>query len=418
MSKPVDYAVIIRDGQKQCFDDFWVDFPRQLVWGPEAFEAWLREGPEAEFEPDELSTMVIVDFDKKHLLFGESDAALEEFAIPSVHAVRQQLVENAWPGFDLSFLTERAMYKAAYDQPFDDDKIDDRPETVRQAAGFWDDDDLEEEEENDDGEEVEPDDETHRAWMTIIDENGVTRHRTISVISEDLFSYNADAIEFLLSRKAIEVPPEKVVVEGMWIDEKNRKIGFWGGFKAVRDFPRLKTGWPDWHVVWAENGYVDQCAASDLPGSPMSHTEALAKVVPALLSTERFTMGSLFGAMGGQVKKRALQAVGCLLTVMAVPILSVGYLMDRFKESVYIVIAIFVFVMVALKVIESKIKAKFAEQSQDEEEEPEPRPAAPGPLNRQERRRCIDQMLASCGFPSLAELEPHFPEKPSLNDVM
>ena len=51
MSKPVAYSVLIRNGQKRRFEEVWVTLYRELLWGPDAFEAWLEAGEEAGYEP-------------------------------------------------------------------------------------------------------------------------------------------------------------------------------------------------------------------------------------------------------------------------------------------------------------------------------------------------------------------------------
>lgn len=119
------------------------------------------------------------------------------------------------------------------------------------------------------------DDDTHRAWLTIIDEQGKVRHRNLEQVPEDLIGAEESAVQELSGLKAAEVPPEKSVREGMWINLKDKQIGFWGGAQARCDLKRLQQSWKNWDVHWAEQGYADQCAVSGLPGVPMTDTEAL-----------------------------------------------------------------------------------------------------------------------------------------------
>ncbi|MCA9110229.1 MAG: hypothetical protein KDA52_09795, partial [Planctomycetaceae bacterium] len=364
MSKPVVYSVLIRDGQKRPYEIRWANLFRELMWGPEAFEAWLSEGEESEYEPEELSGIAIVNFDSRELRWGER----EVLEIPRVKSVHRQLLEQVWPGFTISFLSKSEMYQALWDRSDEDEEEtpDDRPETVREAAGLYD----EEETEDADGEETgaDFDDEDPRAWLTIIDQKGKMRHRNLESVSLDLLSFNKTAMQQLAKLKPAEVPSEKVVTEGMWIDLKNKRVGFWGGSNAKRDFRHLQKGWQGWNVQWAEDGYVSQCEASHQPGMPMTDTDALAQFIPAVLSTKPPSLGEVFGVVGGQLKKKVMQGVGCLIVALAIPILLIGYFIDRLKESGGVVVAVVVLVLIAFKVIESKIKGKFAKFTAEESE--------------------------------------------------
>ena len=301
MSKSVAYFVIIRDGQKQCFEDRWASPYRELVWGADDLQEWLVQGDETDYDPEDLSGGAVVNFDSRELVWFEREA----LEIPRVMAVHQRLMEKAWPGFQIRCTSDREFYSAINESADDEDDDDwhDRCETVREAAGLYDDD----EEPDEDEEEDDDDYEMTGAWVTVLDTKGKARHRNIEQISEDLVAASKEAIEHLAKLKAAEVPPEKAVAEGMWLDVNAREIGFWGGSAARRDFERLQQSWDKWTVRWAENGYAEQCQASSLPGVPMSDAEALGTFIPRILSTERFDFGNVIGAMGGAAESESAE---------------------------------------------------------------------------------------------------------------
>lgn len=413
MSKPVAWSVLIRDGQRRCFEDIWVTLYRELLWGPEAFEEWLTEGEEIDWEPEELSGVAIVDFDTKELRWGESEI-LEH---PRSFTAYQRLLQTAWPGFEIRFLSQAEMYAEVHGPTSDEEPmIFDRPESVSEAADVDEDEDPEDDEEDDDGDQ---DDIFLTSWATIIDPKGKVRHRRVNEISSDLFSGNKQAVQNLANLKAAEVPPEKSVKEGMWIDLGKKEIGFWGGAKSLRDFPRLKQGWRKWNVTWAGEGYADQCRVSGLPGVPMSEAEALAKFMPQVLSSKKFDMTNVIGAVGGELKKKAVKATGCLVVVMAVPILLVGFFMEKMKEAGYAIGALVVIVAIAFKVIERKIRNKFSKSPFAEQDEPDnSRPPVAGPLDDEGRREGLNRLLDASGFPPLEEIEPLFEDQLSLDGLL
>ena len=46
------------------------------------------------------------------------------------------------------------------------------------------------------------------------------------------------------------------------------------------------------------------------------------------------------------------------------------------------------------------------------------RPEVVGPLDKNERRNRLDQLLAAAGFPSIDEVEPYFSDEPTLDDLL
>lgn len=411
MSKPVTYSVLIRDGQKKCYEDIWVCLFRELLFGPEAFAEWLSHGEETDWEPEELSGVAFVNFDTQELRWGER----EVFRSPRVHAAYHRLLEQAWPGFSIQFLTEGEMYAEAQGRDDDDEAWDDRPEEILDVAGIYDDDGEEDDEEEYDR----YDDDIARAWLTIVDSEGRVRQRNLEQLSADLISGRESAMDDLARLKAAEVPPEKAVTEGLWINVVDRQIGVWGGPKTKRDFRRMQNAWQGWTVTWSESGYRDQCAMAGHEGMAMSDAEALAEFVPHVLSANKSDMTRVFGAMGGELRKTAVKATGCLLSALAVPILLIGYFMEKLKEAGYVIVALVVIAAIAFKVIESKVKSRFTSGPfEADSEEADSKPPVAGPLEQSERRQHIDRLLSGCGFPPLSELEPHFPKALSLSDFM
>ncbi|MFT5326165.1 MAG: hypothetical protein ACI8P0_004039 [Planctomycetaceae bacterium] len=298
MSRSVTWFVVIRDEEKRYYFDEWAGtfLYRELLWGPKELEKWLAAGEEVDYEPEDLNGGVVANFDTKRLTCHFAEGT----ELPRVQAVLQRLLEQAWPGFEVCTAVrgDVDLFAAAgSDIGSDDDDEDlyDRPETVREAAGLYDedeDDEVLDDDDDDDGQDGD-DEESVRAWVTLVDETGNVRHRQVGQLSIDLINGDESAIEQLVSLKAAEVPPEKVVSEGMWIRQTEREIGIWGGTPAARNFPRIQQSWPDWSVRWADNGYADQCETSSVPGVPMSDAEAIATITPAILSTKRFSFGAM-----------------------------------------------------------------------------------------------------------------------------
>ena len=64
MSEPASFA-IIRDEQKCFYGDCWAsaNLHRDLVWGPEALEAWILNLSELDEWYDDVDGGVVIDFD-------------------------------------------------------------------------------------------------------------------------------------------------------------------------------------------------------------------------------------------------------------------------------------------------------------------------------------------------------------------
>ncbi|MCA9050872.1 MAG: hypothetical protein KDA89_19175 [Planctomycetaceae bacterium] len=485
MSKPVAYSVVIRNGRKQRFEEIWVTLYRELLWGPDAFVEWLEAGGETDYDPEELSGVAIVDMDSQTLQWGEESSE----PLPCVQVALHKLMQQAWPGFEITILSRGQMYKVVRsvarlegpaarhsdddddgeaddadadaddddadadddarvpivitgldddledDSPanddFDDDADEDdqeydpfdyRPSTVREASGLYDEDEDDEDEdefsdddEDVDEDELDEDDESDwpSAWMTIVDQNGKVRHRRIHQIPKDLLTGVRTAVQDLAQLKAAEVPAEEFVTEGFWINVKDRQIGIWGTHATLECFDTLQKSWPKWKVVWAVNGYSDQCTVSGIPGMPMSDTDVLVKFLAQVLSTKKMDFGDVLGAVGGGLKKTAVKATGCLVAVLSLPILLGGFFFGKLKESGYAIGALVVIVAIAFKVIEFRLKAKFKKAPFNlPNAVSERRPVVAGPLDPKKREEELDRLLTACNFPAVSELRPHFPENP------
>ncbi len=421
MSEPAVF-VLIKDGEKRYFSDRWANafLYREILWGPEELERWLTDGEEDEYFVEECSGGAVVNYDTRELTWCGSE---ESMSLPRVQRQFQQLLEAAWPGFRVSLAAngEHGLATAAGESTGEDEDDDHgysgRDNNVREAAGQY---DLEEEEDDDD----EPfDDETTRAWVTLIGSKGAARHRNLNLISEDLIKPTKAALDKLRDLPAAEVPPEKLVVEGMWIDTRTKEIGYWGGWDAVKTLPRIQKGWKGWTVRWAENGYADQCQVSGLPGVLMSDEEALAQIVPTILSTKRLDIGAFVGAIGGQLKSTAMKATGCLVVVLCIPILLFGYFAEKMQAAGIAAGALVVTVAVLFKLLERRLKKKLSQspigdmKDRDKQAEQGRAPVV-GPLDKDERRAKLDQLLAASGLPALERIQPHINEDESLDALL
>ena len=433
MSEPAAFA-IIRDGQKRFYGDRWVGalLHRDLVWGPEAFETWLLTLSELDEWYDDVDGGAVVDFDRRRLTWCTPGELL---SVPKVAAVYGQLLAKAWPRFEIvaatsSYeLTETLGLPVGSPEDQEQYKLEDRSQSIRGAMGE-DEDDLdndEDEDHRDDEDETadvdkeaqsEPlsyefDDDELRAWVTITDADGSIRHRQLLELSLDLLKGVPQALADLKQLPAGEIPKEEVVKEGMWIEEAERTIGLWGGAKTKAAFALVEKSWKDWDVQWAQRGYVQHCAATGPSGQPLSIEQALVKVVPMLLSTERFDMSTFFGAIGGSLKKTAMKATGCLLIVICSPLLIFGAISGNWTAVLITVAVVVVLVAVIFKVLERKVARSMKSSLSRGQAEPTG-PATAGPLDADARRQALDQLLAAAGFPPIKKLEPNFPPKNEL----
>lgn len=450
MSEPATFA-IIRDGQPRYYGDRWASttFIRELVWGPEALETWAMTLTELDDWESDFISAVVVDLDQRKLTWLHMDDRLE---IPKVAAAYNRLLSTAWPGYAIERALTADQLNASLGIEFDPSESNDsaastlygdRAETVTQAGTEEryerDDDD------NEDSDDVpklrgpesldtpdsldDPDESSnaegaseyefeaseHRAWVTVTDSSGAIRHRQLTRLSKDLLLGDPQSLVRLSQLAPCEVPPEEVVVEGMWFEEAERTIGFWGGPSLEALTTEIEKGWAGWDVQWASKGYSQHCAATGPTGKTLSVEQALAKLLPMILSTERFNLANFVGAIGGSLKKTAIKGTGCLLIVICSPLLIFGAVSGNWKAVLITVAIVLLLTVIAFKVIENKIKRGFKNKlSHSAFRETESGPATAGPLDPTERRKALDKLLAAAGLPSLSKVEPFFPPKDEL----
>ncbi|MBB3209367.1 hypothetical protein FHS27_005207 [Rhodopirellula rubra] len=433
MSEPAVF-VVIRDQERRFYYDRWahVFLFRNLVWGPDALDEWLSgEEVQEEDEEDwfaESSGGAVIDHDRRHLVWDGDD---HDLGVARVGKVLHELLRAAWPGYEVEYasrgITDLAI-AAGVDVAeeglieTDEDEIVDRPSTVREAAGFYDDDesegdddfDLDDDDDLEDGGRDEMDDETTRAWVTLINEQGVVRHRQLDEISQDIIRGEKAAIRQLIELGAGDVPAEAVVTEGIWFDFGRREIGYWGNIAARRTLEPLRRGWRGWDITWSEEGYSDQCRVSGPSGIPMRDAEALAKLTPKILSTKRIDLGSVLAMFGGKVKKTAVKATGCLTVILCIPVLLFGLIAGKMQAAMITILIVCVAVAIVFKLIERKFKRKFNDgpigMHAGQQGESGARAPVAGPLDPTERRTRLEELLLAAGMPSLSEIEIHVRE--------
>ena len=324
MSEPAAFA-LIEDGETRYFADRWASatLRREVMWGPEDFKAWVTQFELLDEWPEDCDGGAVVDYDKKTLLwYGES----WNNQVPRVLAAYRRLLLTAWTGFEVHrantgveelFARLGIPRHTDEDDEDDEDDIEDdyaddederlareqekygyRAETVEDALL---DDPEEDDEDNEDDDE--DDEESIRAWITLIDASGATRHRQLEQLPLDLLKARPDSIDSLSKLPPAEIPPEAVVAEGLWINLTDKTAAIWGSPELLGTMRTLGKEWKDWKLTWAKRGYEDQCAVCNTKGVPMSTVDALAKILPMILSTEQFNLGTVIGALGGGLKK-------------------------------------------------------------------------------------------------------------------
>lgn len=409
MSEPAIFG-LIRDGETRYYADRWavVFLHREIMYGPDDFEAWVTQLDELDYWEEECCGGAVADYDRKKLIWCGEGQSLQ---VPRINAVYNRLLQAAWPGFEVTYAHQgmKDLSEALGAEDGGEWYGEERPESVREAARIYEDDELDEEDE-DDEEYQRFDKDDIRAWVTIVEAEGAIRHRHLSQLSEDLLTSSSESFQFLLDLPADEVPPEGVVAEGMWLDQANKSIGVWGGHSLHTRLPDIQSAWQDWSVQWAERGYEQQCGVAGPAGVPMKDEEALAKVLPSILTTKRFDMSTVLGAIGGGLKKTAMKATGCLLVVICLPLVIFGLVSGNWTAVLISIAVTCAIVITAFKVIEYKVKKSF-NNKMPMGGNAEDAPPAAGPLDELQRRQRIDQLLAEAGLPALAKVEPYFPEE-------
>lgn len=416
MSEPLVIG-LIRDGQRRLFGDRWsgVFLHRELLWGPDDFQAWVGELYELD-EWEDCAAGVVVDFDRRRLLWTGAE---ECFPTPRVGAVYERLLRKAWEGFDVETLLDPSQLGAVAGEAADSQALIEqpftfpthwRPKTIQEAQD-------EAEDDWDDGAAAEGPEGSLRAWIAIVDEQGVVRHRQLDQLPTNVLTNPDDVLPQLLNLPAAAAPPERVVCEAMWIDVPKRQIGLWGNSWLHRELESVRAGWSDWEVIWAEQGYEQQCAACGPLGDPMSDAEAAASFLPMVLSTQRFDLNTVVGALGGQVKTTAVRVSGCLFAIVCLPMLIFGLLTSRWREVGISMVATAMIFIVIFKLIEWRVTRAWSPMLPRNDEVNQAAPAC-GPQEESERRVRIDKLLRETGLPPLSEIEPLFPEHGRMDQLL
>ena len=443
MSRSADYYVLIRGGQRSCYTEVWGALRRELVFGPAALEEWLTTGELADEAPDDLSGLAIVDFDSKVLLWGET----EPLEIPAVHSCYQTLLASAWPGFTIQLIPRHNLHvvvDALEDEHPQTDAVpaianlaspeltaeiayDEQPTTVAEAANDFlcdfdsnhleedelaedeadDDDDLEAEDDDEDGELPFTED-NEGVWLTTIDKRGKLSQRGLSALPLDLLDGLESAQQDLTALPGVDIPEERYVKGGMVIDHCRQEIGCWGG-ESPQLLSRLRAGWPAFHVDLLEGGYSDHCQRCHVSGKSLSQTQTLAILLPSLLNNRRVSFATLFQTVGGSVKRTAIQATGCLIFLLSLPLLLAGLFLNRWREIGYAWLTMVVIIAIGFKIIEYRIKAKYRDSifGQSDQQLATQRPPVAGPTDLAGRKRQLDKLLVTSGLPEFSKVAPH-----------
>jgi hypothetical protein len=413
MSEPAIF-ILIRDGQPRFFADRWasVFLHREILWGPEEFEAWATAHEELDAFEEDCAGGVAVDYDQRRLWWC---GYAESLQVPRVDRLYHRLLQAAWPGFEVRY-AEQGMAELAklvgYDMPpvpLDEYRL----EAIEDVARDYADDDPDDDEEYED-EEPRYSDGERRAWVTLLDSEGVVRHWQLDEISLDILLNDGSPMEALARLSPAEVPPEVEVAEGIWIDQSKQMIGVWGSPALQTRLDTIREHWHGWTVIWAERGYGQQCEVAGPVGEPLSDEAALAQFLPVVLSTKQFNLSSIMSSLGGGLKRTAMKATGCLVIVLCVPIVVFGLISGDWT-SVGITCAVVVVLAIGtFKIVEYRFSRWFKGKIPQPDSAGDPPPVA-GPLDERARRQRVDALLAIAKLPPLAKIEPLFPEESELD---
>jgi hypothetical protein len=416
MSEPAMFA-LVRDGEMRYFADRWAGatLRRELMWGPEDFEKWVLQFEPLDEWEDECDGAAVIDFDRRILTWNGDTSS---YRVPRVQFVYQKMLAAAWPDFEIHPVSARsnALVKhlqsigqpntpalIAQDGDAQDESSDYRPATVEEAKRPVADEEEGQEAAND----------TVRAWVTIVDADGRTRQRHLDRLPLDLLSAAPEALSSLSALEPAVVPPEAIVSEGLCISPSQRTAGFWGSPELFALLKKHEARWNGWQLTWLKRGYADQCRVAGTRGMPMRNAEAVAKVVPLILSTQQFNAEVMLNAIGGGLKKFANKAIGCLLLVISLPLVIFGLVSGNWR-SVFITIAITAAVVLgAYRLVVARFKRMVNRRMLRGEDDTAKRLAA-GPQDQAARRKRIDELLKRAGLPRMAEVEPLFSDKSGL----
>lgn len=412
MSSDPCVFVFVRDGVKTVYADPWAGamMQREIIWGPEPLEDFARQL--AETPCDELSYTergVLVDHDAKQLMWsGESGGN----GILATKSAFQKLLQAAWPEFEIISCPEGVPVSKPTgretDEDSNEDEIEDpfeeRYETIAAAAESADA-ESQEDEEDEDGGGFEPDE--PRAWVTLISKKQRVLHVQLAELPVEILKPSVDLGHAIAKLKCAQPPAERLVTEGVVIDMPAKTVSIWGAETLLSQRDRIDAAWKNWSVQWID-GYRAHCQAANVQGTFMSDAEAIAPVIPLLLSTQRFDASVLLSAMGGGLKKTAAKLTGCLYLVVCIPILIFAFFSGQWISALITMLLTLVIFFVVFKVLEGKVKKKMAPVAQATNRgASESAPSSAGPQEEEERRATLDALLQKSGFPPLEKVMQH-----------
>jgi hypothetical protein len=145
-------------------------------------------------------------------------------------------------------------------------------------------------------------------------------------------------------------------------------------------------------------------------------------LVPKILSTKRIDLGAIFGAIGGQLKKTAAKATGCLTVLLCAPVLLFGVISGNLKAAAITIAIVVVAVIVVFKYIELRFKRKFTDgpigKHAAHQDSSRSRAAVAGPLDAAQRRGRLDELLAAAGLPPLVAIEKHIDPDDAVGELL
>jgi hypothetical protein len=332
------------------------------------------------------------------------------------------LLETAWPDFVIHRTTalndalsscrpstsdDNGRALVVQDNDDKDEESESRPETVDEVRRNAPDEDQEDENcEERDARDV-------RAWVTIVATNGKTRQIEVEQLPLNVIKAKPEALKALTVLKPATIPQESVVSEGLYINLPAQTAGIWGSPELFALVNKHGAGWNGWKLTWLKRGYVDQCELAGTQGMTMPTAEAVARVVPFILSTQQFDTEVMLNAIGGGLKQFANKAVGCLLFIICLPLVIFG-LVSGAWQSVFITMAVTALLVIgAYRLLVLRFKRAFAKSLSQGEQQPA-KPLVAGPQDEATRRKRIDDLLKQAELPRLAEAEPLFSNKSGL----
>ncbi|MCO8120732.1 hypothetical protein NHH03_03210 [Stieleria sp. TO1_6] len=406
---------LIRDGETTLFRDPCGSalFARNLVWGPNALEKWLRQrNPVDEFDTA-CDAGVVVDYDANALLWYSTYGITNH---PKSIQLLDQLIQQAWPDFEIIYATDglsdlEIAAGQSINQPADGvlrihadgvDALSDRPDDLDEEADV--------------AEQFDPDadDDGPVAWVTLLDEENVVHHRLLSELTLDLITNERAPLERLMGLPSTEIPAECSVIEGIWIDQSQHTLHLWGGRQISAVASAMTSAWGDWKVQLVPlDGYQQQCQFSGPAGKPFPVNQALGSVVPALLSNARIDPQLLLGEIGQSFKGVVVRIVRALTILFCLPFAIFALVSGNWKTGAITIGIIVAVVVIVFKWVEAKWRRGFAArmaavtaaQTTDDDATAE---SVAGPSDPQTRRTEVDAMLRRAGLPSVAEVQPHF----------